>query len=46
MIWPFTVQMNCFIDLKKFTNYQPSVSNFKKVFLTESQNNFGDKIPD
>ena len=41
-----------FSDLKKFSNSQPSVSNFKsfsrslkQFFLTASQNNFGNKIP-
>ena len=29
--WPFTVWINCSRDLKKFANYQPLASNFKKI---------------
>ena len=52
MAWPFTVWINCFIDLKNFANSWPSASNFKifsrsleQFFLTVGQNNFGIKIP-
>ena len=47
-----TVRKNCSSDLKNFANSRPSASNFKKnsrsleqFFLTEGQNNFGNKIP-
>ena len=29
LFWPFTVRINCSIDLKIFANSQPSASNFK-----------------
>ena len=52
LFWPCTVWINCSSDLKKFSNSRPSASNFKsfsrlleQFFLTESQNNFGNKIP-
>ena len=48
----FTIRMNCSTDLKSFANSQPTASNFKKnsqsleqFLLTESQNNFGNKMP-
>ena len=50
--WHFTVWINCFSDLKKCANSQPSASNFKSVsrslqkyFLIVGHNNFGNKIP-
>ena len=52
LFWPFTVWINCSIDLKNFANSRPSASNFKSFsqslehfFLTVGQNNFGNKIP-
>ena len=52
MFWPFTVWKNCSSDLKFFSNFRPSASNFKSFsrslelfFLTVGQNNFGNKIP-
>ena len=52
LFWPFTVWINCSIDLKNFVNSQPSASNFmsfswslEHFFLTVGQNNFGNKIP-
>ena len=48
---PFTVQINCFCDLKHFANSRPSDSKFKSFslslghFFSHSQNNFGNKIP-
>ena len=52
LFWPFTVWINYFSDLKIFANFQPSASNFKNFspslehfFLTQGQNNFGNKIP-
>ena len=48
----FTVWINCFCDLKIFTNSRPSALNFKsfswlleQFFLTVVQNNLGNKIP-
>ena len=52
LFWPFTVWINCSIDLKHFENSRPSATNFKsfsrsleQFFLTVGQNNFGNKIP-
>jgi hypothetical protein len=52
LFWPFTVWINCFSDLKHCANSRPSASNFKtfsrsleQFFLSEGQNNFGNKIP-
>ena len=52
MFWPFTVQINCYSDVKKLAISRPSASNFKsfsrsleQFFLTVGQNNFGNKIP-
>ena len=50
--WPCTVWINCSSDLKYFANCWPSTSNFEsfstsleQFLVTESQNNFGNKIP-
>ena len=52
LFWPFTVWINCSINLNNFANSWPSASNFKsfsrsqeQFFLTVGQNNFGNKIP-
>ena len=52
LFWPFTVWINCSCDLKKFANFWPSGSNFKRFFwslkhffLAVGQNNSGNKIP-
>ena len=52
LFWHFTVWINCSSDLKNFANSRPSASNFKsfsrsleQFFLTEGQNNFGNKSP-
>ena len=47
---PFTVWINCSIDLKIFANSWHSASNFKsfsrsQLFLTVGHNNLGNKIP-
>ena len=52
LIWPFTVWINCFSDLKIFEISRSSASNLKsfsqsleQFFLTVGENNFGNKIP-
>ena len=52
LFWPFTVWINCSSDLKNFANSRPSALNFKsfpwsleQFFLTEGQNDFGNKMP-
>ena len=52
LFWSFTVWINCSSDLKVFANSWLSASDFKnfsrsleQFFLTEGQNNFGNKIP-
>ena len=52
LFWPFTVWINCSLDLIFFANSRHSASNFKsfsqslkQFFLTVGQNNFGNKIP-
>ena len=53
LFWPITVWINCFSDLKPFSNSWPLTSNFQRFldwstehfFLKEGQNNFDNKIP-
>ena len=52
LFWLFTVWINCYSDLKNFTNSRSSAVNFKsfsrtleQFFLTVGQNNFNNKIP-
>ena len=52
LFWPFTVWLNCSSDLNFSANSRSPASNFKsfpwsleQFFLTEGQNDFGNKMP-